>query len=528
MGCARRRLRLNGIQLLRTTWIVFRNEFWLLAKDPASLFMLALAPLVIITVAGFSLGNIYGVRPGSEPFYLVVVDDDRGWLAGAIINALARDHAVSVVPAANLYDARSFIGRHDRAPLCIVIPPDTTTSFETGSEIHLIVYIDPVKRLEAAAIELDLDRLCRVVTSRAHQLARTRITEQATQLRDQLVAASDRMKAVVAQLDQLRRQFEHDRVTAQTELTAQTRQTIERMRAEISVQINQSVAHSKAAVEHDLAERREALVVVVSYLEHLQASQRDFEIWLTKLRAAAGSHANQIPPPPDWPAPPHKAQLAELSKPIDFPLPRTDVAPPIALSDAYQLPRLPELHDFPSIPDFNATFSQTAVAVPGVVGWQERSITGGNVNVNAFDQYVPGFGITFLLMDMFWGVGVGLIDERDWGTLARLRVSGASASGLMLGKLTARFLTGLGQMILLFGAGRLFFGISLGHNLWALLFPAAAISFAAAAFSLVIACIANTRDAVLPIGARLAVQAARIILVRLANKTCVHSCSYPP
>src|ERR1700722_19312301 len=145
MGCARRRLRLNGIQLLRTTWIVFRNEFWLLAKDPASLFMLALAPLVIITVAGFSLGNIYGVRPGSEPFYLVVVDDDRGWLAGAIINALARDHAVSVVPAANLYDARSFIGRHDRAPLCIVIPPDTTTSFETGSGIHLMVYIDPVK-----------------------------------------------------------------------------------------------------------------------------------------------------------------------------------------------------------------------------------------------------------------------------------------------------------------------------------------------------------------------------------------------
>jgi len=37
-----------------------------------------------------------------------------------------------------------------------------------------------------------------------------------------------------------------------------------------------------------------------------------------------------------------------------------------------------------------------------------------------------------------------------------------------------------------------------------LLFPAAAISFAAAAFSLVIACVANTRDAVLPIGAMVA------------------------
>ena len=130
--------------------------------------------------------------------------------------------------------------------------------------------------------------------------------------------------------------------------------------------------------------------------------------------------------------------------------------------------------------------------------------------MNAFDQYVPGFGITFLLVDMLWGVGVGLIDERDWGTLARLRVSGAPASGMMLGKLMSRFLIGLGQMILLFGAGWALFGISLGRNSWALLLPAAAISFAAAAFSLVIACVANTRDAVLPIGAMAALAMSAI------------------
>jgi ABC-2 type transport system permease protein len=111
---------------------------------------------------------------------------------------------------------------------------------------------------------------------------------------------------------------------------------------------------------------------------------------------------------------------------------------------------------------------------------------------------------------MLWGVGVGLIDERDWGTLARLRVSGAPASGMMLGKLMSRFLIGLGQMILLFGAGRILFGISLGHNSWALIFPAAAISFAAAAFSLVIACVANTRDAVLPIGSMAALAMSAI------------------
>jgi hypothetical protein len=33
--------------MLRAAWIVFRNEFRLLARDRAALFMLALAPLVI-------------------------------------------------------------------------------------------------------------------------------------------------------------------------------------------------------------------------------------------------------------------------------------------------------------------------------------------------------------------------------------------------------------------------------------------------------------------------------------------------
>jgi len=81
---------------------------------------------------------------------------------------------------------------------------------------------------------------------------------------------------------------------------------------------------------------------------------------------------------------------------------------------------------------------------------------------------------------------------------------------MMFGKLMSRFLIGLGQMVLLFGAGWALFGISLGRNSWALVLPAAAISFAAAAFSLVIACVANTRDAVLPIGAMAALAMSAI------------------
>jgi ABC-type multidrug transport system permease subunit len=488
--------------MLRAAWIVFQNEFRLLAHDRAALFMLGLAPLVIISVAGLSLGNIYGVQPGAQPYSIIVVDDDHGWLARALVDALRSEHSVSVVPVANLDQARAIVSGRARAPLCIVIPSQTTNAFEAGRDVRLTLYIDPVKRLEAGAIELDLDRLCREVTARAHDVARRKIIEQGSHVHDQLARASNQMKASAAQLDRLARQFERARASARSEITAQTRQAIERIRAETTLQVSRSLAQTRTAVERDLAARRDALMAVSRYLEQLQVSQRGFETWLAELKSAAGSHANQIPTPPQWPAPPGKAVLAELSKPLAFPTPRVDTALPIALPNiSIRLPRIPELPELRSIPDLGYAVSQTTSPVPGILGWRERSITGGEARVNTFDQYVPGFGITFLLVDMLWGVGVGLIDERDWGTLARLRVSGAPASGMMLGKLMSRFLIGLGQMILLFGAGWVLFGISLGRNSWALLFPAAAISFAAAAFSLVIACVANTRDAVLPIGA---------------------------
>ncbi len=496
--------------MLRTAWIVFRNEFRLLARDRAALFMLVLAPLVIITVAGLSLGNIYGAQPGAEPYSIVVVNDDHGWLAHALVDALGRDPLVTVVSVANLIDARAIVGGRARAPLCILIPAGTTGAFEAGRDVHLRLYIDPVKRLEAGAIELNLDRLCREVTTRAHDLAQARMTEQSSHLRDQLAQASNQMKDATAELGQMRRQIESDRATAQAEMTARISQAIEQIRAATVAQIDLSLAQTETAVEGDLAARHDALIAVSRYLGQLQASQRGFETWLAKLKSAAGSHASQIPAPPQWPAQPGQAVLAELSKPLDFPAPRIDAAVPIALPNiAIGLPSLPRLPDFGAMPDLGHIVSRTS-ALPGTIGWNEHSITGGEANVNTFDQYVPGFGITFLLVDMLWGVGVGLMDERDWGTLARLRVSGAPASGMMLGKLMSRFLIGLGQMILLFGAGWVLFGISLGHNSWALIFPAAAISFAAAAFSLVIACVANTRDAVLPIGAMAALAMSAI------------------
>ena len=67
--------------MLRTIALTFLNEFRLLVQDRIGLFMLLLAPIVIIAVAGFSLGNIYGARMTAHTYTVPVVDDDRFSLA---------------------------------------------------------------------------------------------------------------------------------------------------------------------------------------------------------------------------------------------------------------------------------------------------------------------------------------------------------------------------------------------------------------------------------------------------------------
>ena len=314
--------------MLRTIWLTTQNEARLLIKDPTVLFMLLLAPVVIIAVAGYSLGTLYNSAANS--FRLPVVDLDHGDAAEAMIRALRREKGVSVELLEDSNAARSLVNLRDRTPVALVIPAGTSSGIAAGIQPRLIVFVDPVRRVEANALELRLDDLCRRVTEKA--------------------------------------------------------------------------------------------------------------------RAAA------------------QGQLESFG---------------------------------PKLPGDLAFVEQTA-------GDSERA------NVNAFDQYVPGFGVTFLLIGMMLGIALTLFDERDWGTLKRLRVSGAPLSGLLLGKLFARFIVGIVQMAILFAVGRALFGIALGRNPAALLIPTIGISFAAAAFGLVVASIATAHDSVMPLGVTISMAMAAI------------------
>ncbi len=318
--------------MLRAIWLTAQNEARLLVKDPIVLFMLLFAPVVIITVAGYSLGSLYGGAANS--FRLPVVNLDHGQMSDGIIQALRHEHNLTLEMLDDPAEARRLVSQRDRTPIAIVIPAGTSAAVAGGRQPRLILFVDPVRRVEVNALELRIDELCR-------------------------------------------------RVTEQSRMAAQTQ------------------------------------------IESFGASQ--------------------------------------------------------------------------------------ALTLPGDVGFVEQSaIEGEAVAVNAFDQYVPGFGVTFLLIGMMLGIALTLFDERDWGTLKRLQVSGVPVAGLLLGKLFARFIVGIVQMALLFAVGWALFGIALGRNPLALIIPTAGISFAAAALGLVVASISRAHDSVMPLGVTVSMAIAAI------------------
>ncbi len=134
------------------------------------------------------------------------------------------------------------------------------------------------------------------------------------------------------------------------------------------------------------------------------------------------------------------------------------------------------------------------------VGLDEQSLTSLRTSFNTFDQNVPGFGVTFLMLGMLLGVGLGLVDERDWGILYRLTASPVSADTIVTGKVISRLLIGVVQMVILSAFGRAVFGISLGPSLLALGLVIGGVSFASAAFGLLVASLAPTRDSVVQLG----------------------------
>jgi ABC-2 type transport system permease protein len=131
---------------------------------------------------------------------------------------------------------------------------------------------------------------------------------------------------------------------------------------------------------------------------------------------------------------------------------------------------------------------------------EEHNLTGTRLTTSSFEQNVPGFSVMFVLMSMLFGVAFGLRDERDWGTVTRLRMAPIGRATLLGGKLLARFTVGVAQMMILFVFGHLAFGVSLGGSLLTFVALTLAVVFSMTGFSLLVAAFARTREQIIPIG----------------------------
>src|ERR1700730_11970866 len=206
-------------EMLRAAGLIFSNEFRLVATDRVGIFMLILAPVMIILVAGFSLGNIYSVDPEHGAYVVPIIDEDHGCLAHSIVAALDHEPALTVLRVDNLAEARSAIERRDRTPLAIIIPAGATRALENGGEAPLILYADPVRRLEVSAIELRLDQLCREVTARLQDQARRKIADQVAATKRLFDQIRSQIKQLQEAANRYRRRLTQQRGSVQASLS---------------------------------------------------------------------------------------------------------------------------------------------------------------------------------------------------------------------------------------------------------------------------------------------------------------------
>ena len=491
--------------MIRALLLAIGKEFRLLARDPVGLFMLIVAPIAVIAAAGFSLSSIYG--GGSSIYAIAVVNQDNGEVSRAIVDALRGDKSLTVIDAPDLDAAKAAVRERKQAIVAIVIPQGTSTAYESGASPRLVVYTDPVRYLETVKVELALAELSRRVNAAANDRARQGLAAAEAHLKEEIADAehgADQARAAIAKFAETAQQ---SRAQVDAQIRKQIEAAIATSRAQTETALNDAFNQISAQAKTQIASEHALLAQARDYLERLKVTKAAFQKWFAELQELAGSRASSVPPPPAFPEPPSGLVASTDSEPAapDFTALRARLEKSIATPQIdIHVPGV-AFPPLPAIPKVPLQATSVQATIPGTIRFAEEDAAGaesGPLNgFNAFDLQVPGFAVTFLLIGMLMGVSLALIDERDWGTLDRLRAAAAPLGATFAGKLLARFVVGFVQMAVLFAAGWLFFGISLGRSPWLLIIPSASIAFAGAAFGLVVAGVGRTRDAVLPVGA---------------------------
>jgi ABC-type multidrug transport system permease subunit len=469
----------------------------LMLRDKVGLAFLTIAPLIVMSVAGFSLSTMYGGAPqGDARYVLPVVDEDGGRIAAAFRDGLDADSGIELRETSSRDEALALV-RSRTSGAALVVAAGTARALAAGRDATLELYTDPVKFVEVANIRFAVQEL----RHRLGQEALDRARQRVARVRAKVVAGQRR---IARRVERLRASLERSAAGARTlqrdlerEIEIARRRIEKELRAAVDAAIVEQAAAARARAEQELGRE---LLPVRTFLDALTAYRGRFESWIGAAREAAGSYADRIPPPPEPPALPPEletlaradasaiaARVVEGGVPPDIALPRLTI-------DVPALPALPDV----TVPPLRPLPELRLPRLPGIA---EASVSGAPQRLNSFDQYVPGFSITFLMLGMLLGVAMTLIDELELGTLERVRATQGPVWTLIVGKLFVRFVVGVLQMVVLLVVGHFAFGVSLGPQPAALLLPSAGIVFVGTAFGVLVAGLAPTRDAVMPLGA---------------------------
>ena len=111
---------------------IIAKDLRLLWRDKAGLIFLTLAPIMVITVAGFSLANLYGADPtGQTAYEFLFVDEDGGALGKTLRERLANERAVNLRVLDSRAEAEDLI-RNKQAGTALVVPRGAVA--DSGSE----------------------------------------------------------------------------------------------------------------------------------------------------------------------------------------------------------------------------------------------------------------------------------------------------------------------------------------------------------------------------------------------------------
>ena len=121
---------------LRKTWAIFVKESRHILRDPATLILLLLAPVILMII--FSYALVADIR--ETP--ITVIDNDRSMLSRKFIATLATSNDIVIDRLATSYTEVERYFDRDQTKAVVVIPPDFSSQLDVGKLAEVQVVVD--------------------------------------------------------------------------------------------------------------------------------------------------------------------------------------------------------------------------------------------------------------------------------------------------------------------------------------------------------------------------------------------------